>query len=960
MDLTAREPGPEGLSLTASGPSLPTIRITVPEGHTGRLLGAALLYMGRVIGWGMTLVGDEPMVPLQIRLVHADTELPHAECRLCVTINLNELRSFFPGFGDLYLLQVINPATVQEGHALGRSLDWRERRLSRPENRVRVHYHRFDAAYLDATLWTWDAGEKRNPPEQDLRPIGWDSFGLVFEFDRAEYSWPALAGRVGLLPRLAADWGNKDGPDRFWTPELGNEVWIVGGDPRLHTSPPDVSPRILSAHIDDLHRVTAEVSRLPSHHPPRAAQIRLHDAANSPIPVEHAHARPHHGGRHTFVVDIRTARPLELGNGANPVWVEIVGLEGRVRATPRGVLDRADLFCDADATLGAQTSSEWTEFTVFAPHADSAWVVLYDRPTGVAGRTELSLQAAGRGLWRTRVPGDLEGRFYTYRFEGPLHDATREWTDPCAINTVDSGRRARITDPVRCNPPDWERLRSGPPLESPVDAVICELHVRDFTIDPSSGARHRGTYLGFGEPGTRVPDDRAIATGLDHLADLGVTHVQLLPVHDHANEETSGTYDWGYMTQCFLSPEGMYASSPFDESRVREFKALVAALHDHGLGVVMDVVYNHADPSSSFESVAPGYYYRMLPDGSLANGSGCGNEFRTEAPMARKFLIDSLAYWVREYGVDGFRFDLMALLDRETMVLAEQRLRSLKPGILLYGEPWMAGPSPLASPTHKEAVRGTGIGAFNDDFRNAIKGPPDHGEMGFIQHGHHRDVLERGIAGMAGSWPDHPAQVINYMTCHDNLVLYDKLLLSRPGATEDEILAMMRIGYLILLTSQGVPFVHGGEEFARTKGGDANSYRSPDSVNRIDWTLKRRNFVLHRYVRALIALRRAHPLFRLRSHQESEERIDFLHTPRHEAVAYTIEGSGVPGETWSRACVLLNSHPTEPVEFALPPGIWKIALDPDGERLQEVCEGTVSVRRAGGALLFQSPPTAKL
>jgi pullulanase len=960
MDSISRQEGPEGLSLTASGPSLPTLQITVPEGHTGRRMGAALIYMGRVIGWGMTLVGDADAVPLVVRLVHPDTELPHAECRLIITLNLCELPSFFPGFGDLSMVQIVNPSTLHEGQGLGRSLDWRERRLSRPENRVIIHYHRFDAAYLDATLWTWDAEENRNPQEQDLRPVGWDSFGLIFELDRAEYGWPTPAARIGLLPRLAADWGAKDGPDRFWSPDTGREVWIVGGDPRLHASAPDVSPRILSAHIDDPHRVTAEISRLPAHRPPHAPQIRIHDAAGAPIPVEHAHARPHHGGRHTFVVDIRTARPLELGNGSLPVWVEIHGLEGKVRATPRGVLDRPELFCDADAVMGAVWTAAETGFAVFAPHADAAWVVLYASATGGDGREEHPLHPTGKGVWRTSISGDLEGRFYTLRFEGPLHDAAREWVDPCATNTVDSGRRARITDLARCNPPAWDRLHAGPVIESPSDAVLCELHVRDFSIDASSGAQHRGRYLAFTEAGTRIPEDRAIATGLDHLSDLGVTHVQLLPVHDHANEETAGAYDWGYMTQCFLSPEGMYASSPFDESRVREFKALVAALHDRGIGVVMDVVYNHADPSASFEGIAPGYYYRVLPDGSLANGSGCGNEFRTEAPMARKFVIDSLRHWVREYGVDGFRFDLMALLDRETMCAAEMELRALKPGILLYGEPWMAGPSPLANPTHKDGVRGTGIGAFNDDFRNAVKGPPDHGEPGYIQHGHHRDVLERGIAGMAGSWPDHPAQVINYMTCHDNLVLYDKLLLSRPGATEDEILAMMRLGYLILLTAQGVPFLHGGEEFARSKGGDHNSYRSPDSVNRIDWTLKRRNFGLYRYVRALIALRRAHPLFRLRSHQESEERIAFLHTPRHEAVAYTIEGSGLSGETWSRACVLLNSHPAEPVEFALPPGVWKIALDPDGERLQDVCEGSVAVRRGAGALLFQSPPAAKL
>jgi len=958
MDHTEFQDGPEGHPFSAAGTPLPAIHIAVPEGQTGRLLAAGLVYMGRVIAWGTTLIGDSTIIPLRLALVSRDAEIPHSDCRLHVTINRGPELSFFPAFGDLHLQHILNPATLAEGHAVGRASDWAERRVSRPENTVTVHYHRFDAAYLDAGLWTWDAADKRNPAEQEQRPVGWDGFGLIFQFDRAEFGWPEPATRIGLLPRLAGDWGRKDGPDRFWTPDCGPEIWIVGGDPRIHSSPPDVSPRILSAHIDDLHRITAELSRLPHRHALRAGHAFVHDAAGDPIPVEQVHSRPHHGGRHTFVVDIVTTRPLEIGNGSQPVWIEIHGIEGRTRATARGILDRAERFCDTSRIPGTHWTPAATTFRVFAPQADRAWVVTYAEATGAGGRAEHPMEPAGQGLWETRVDGDLEGRFYTLRFEGPLHDGAREVTDPWATNTVDSGRRARITDLSRCNPPEWETLKHLPPVPSPVDAVICELHVRDFTIDPSSGARHRGRYLGFTETGTRIPDDAPVATGLDHLADLGVTHVQLLPVHDHANEETANTYDWGYMTQCFLSPEGMYASSPFDESRVRDLKALVAALHARGIGVILDVVYNHADPSAPFEKIVPGYYYRTLPDGSLSNGSGCGNEFRTESPMGRRFLIESLKFWVREYGVDGFRFDLMALLDRETMVLAEQELRALNPGILLYGEPWMAGPSPLANPTHKDGIRGTGIGAFNDDFRNAVKGPPDNAEPGFIQNGHHRDQLERGIAGTPASWPEHPGQVINYMTCHDNLVLFDKTRLTWPKADATEILGAMRLGYLILLTAQGVPFLHGGEEFGRTKGGDHNSYRSPDSVNRIDWTLKRRHFETYRYVRGLIALRKSHPLFRLRSHHETEERIRFHHTPRHEAVMFTIDGSGLEGESWSRACILLNGHPSEPVEFDLPEGRWIVAYDPDGERLTDPCESRVALRACAGAILRAAPDPA--
>ncbi len=281
-----------------------------------------------------------------------------------------------------------------------------------------------------------------------------------------------------------------------------------------------------------------------------------------------------------------------------------------------------------------------------------------------------------------------------------------------------------------------------------------------------------------------------IRTALDHLTELGVTHVELLPVQDFDNDETRSQYNWGYIPTAYFSPEGMYATNANDDSRVRELQALVDALHARGIGVIMDVVYNHTATNAPFDAVVPGYYYRHLPDGSLADGSGCGNEFRTEAPMARKLMLDSLKYWTRDYGIDGYRFDLMALLDQETMRQAERELRAVNPSIVLYGEPWTGGSSPLREKCDKPAICQLPEGAFNDDFRNALKGSPDGRDAGFIQNGANREALKSAM--LVSHWFASPGQSINYMTCHDNLVLWDKLKISMPGAADDTLVETMQ------------------------------------------------------------------------------------------------------------------------------------------------------------------------
>ena len=338
--------------------------------------------------------------------------------------------------------------------------------------------------------------------------------------------------------------------------------------------------------------------------------------------------------------------------------------------------------------LGAMYTTRATTFRVFAPPAHAVSVVLYNAATGNEGRIVQPLRQQLNGIWDTTLRGDFRGKFYTYLLDANDPKHAREVLDPYAANSVASSTRGRIT-------PLTTPVSPGPALESPTDAIVYEMHVRDFTIAPSSGVRNAGLYLGWTEPGTHLPNDESVKTGLDHLTELGVTHVELMPVQDFENEEESRSYNWGYITSAFFSPEGMFATNPNDDSRVRELKALVDALHARGIGVIMDVVYNHTSGKSSMLSIAPEYYYRRGADGGLANGSGCGNEVKSEAPAARKLILDSMKYWVKEYGIDGFRFDLMALIDQETMREADRELRKLNPNIVLFGEPWTGGASPL-------------------------------------------------------------------------------------------------------------------------------------------------------------------------------------------------------------------------------------------------------------------------
>ena len=497
-----------------------------------------------------------------------------------------------------------------------------------------------------------------------------------------------------------------------------------------------------------------------------------------------------------------------------------------------------------------------THFTLWSPSAEGAEVLVYSSDRNTAAEDTLIMKRAERGTWRVSVPEKLYGKFYTFAVtvDGKrLAETPGVWAKATGTN----GIRAAIIDLDSTDPEGWSNDR-GPKLANITDAVIYEMHHRDFSIDPSSGIVHKGKFLALTEPGTSSP--LGAKTGIEHLKELGITHVHILPSYDYnsvdeANLQANG-YNWGYDPFNYNTPEGSYSTDPANpKARIFEMKQMVKALHDAGIGVVMDVVYNHTanNDDSNFSLTAPGYYYRHRADGSYSDASGCGNETASERQQMRNFIVNSVKYWADEYHIDGFRFDLMAIHDIETMNEVVAELKKINPSIFVYGEGWTAGDSPL--PVERRALKENvdkmnGIAVFSDDLRDAVKGHYSNAaDRGFAtgKPGNEETVKIGIVASTAHPQVDYskgnnskfayagaPTEIINYVSCHDDLTLTDKLAKSMPGSSEAERQRAARLAQTIVFTSQGTPFMFAGEEVFRDKKGVHNSYKSPDSINAID------------------------------------------------------------------------------------------------------------------------------
>ena len=574
-------------------------------------------------------------------------------------------------------------------------------------------------------------------------------------------------------------------------------------------------------------------------------------------------------------------------------------------------------------------SSEKTVFTLFAPN-DAKQVVLRIYEAGLGGKAgkTIKMKRIANEQWQTTVKGDLMGKFYT--FDMGQGECPGVFAKAVGVN----GKRGAIIDFSKTDPEGWAQDQR-PVTKSPADLVIYEMHHRDFSINRPD-AKYPGKFMALTEP-----------WAISHLKELGVNAVHILPSYDYGSvDETrlsDNKYNWGYDPVNYNVPEGSYATDPYQpEVRIREFKQMVKALHDAGVRVILDVVYNHTYDieHSNFQRTYPDYYYRKTADGQYSNGSGCGNETASDKPMMRQFMLESVKYWINEYHIDGFRFDLMGVHDIETMNQIRAMVDAIDPTIYIYGEGWSAGS--CAYPQEQLAMKAhinrmPGIAAFSDEIRDALRGPfSDDTMTGWIGGKDEAESIKFGIAGAIHHpqidmtkvnyskepWALEPTQMISYVSCHDDMCLVDRLKASIPGITEEELIRLDLLAQTAVFTSQGVPFMLSGEELLRNKKGVHNSFESPDSINQLNWSHKTQYPQVFDYYKNLIALRQHHPAFRLGNADLVRKHLEFLDAPKG-VVAYRLKNYA-GRDDWRDIIVILNANKTA-TEVIIPEGTYTIA-----------------------------------
>ena len=606
------------------------------------------------------------------------------------------------------------------------------------------------------------------------------------------------------------------------------------------------------------------------------------------------------------------------------------------------------LFFLLPCNMSAQTTfneltytKEVSSFKLNAPSkAKSVKVNIYNKGVGGEVLKTVKMKRNGTDQWTADIPGDLKGLYYTFQVQTGKK-AMQETPGVFAKAVAVNGRRAAIVDMGETNPEGWDNDRR-PLTKSPVDLVIYEMHHRDFSISPTSGLKNKGKFLALTEP-----------KAVYYLKNLGVNAVHLLPSFDDASVDESKPdvpqYNWGYDPLNYNVPEGSYSTdATCPVARIREFKQMVQALHKAGIRVILDVVYNHTFniEESNFNLTYPGYYFRTTANGKISDGSGCGNETASEKPLMRQFMIESVLYWAKEYHIDGFRFDLMGIHDIETMNLIRKALDEVDPNIYMYGEGWSAGT--CAYPVEKLAMKANTrqldrIGAFCDDMRDAIRGPfnDDHKAAFLGAVPGNEESIRFGIAGCIdhpqidmskvnyskAPWANSPAQMISYISCHDDMCVVDRLKASIPGITTDELIRLDLLGQTMVFTSQGVPFIYAGEEVLRDKKGVHNSFKSPDYINAIDWTNKDRYPQVFDYYRGLMELRRNHPAFRMADASMVRQHLEFIPTSDC-TICFRLKDNA-NGDSWQDIIVILNAS-KKAQKVAIPEGCWT-----------SVCEGGI-------------------
>lgn len=792
-----------------------------------------------------------------------------------------------------------------------------------------VHYFRYDNDFTGWNLWMWP----ENGDSAAYNFTGTDEYGAYVSVPLSTFS----STRVGVIVRLG-EWTKKDPDcDRFIDisqPDSSGNVhaYLVTGSKEIYYNREDVdtSHKILSAYFDDISLIRFSTTAQT------ASLISSFEVYEGDTVIASAYTSFSNGNgtvRLNKNADLKKQYKLKMTIDGTPTEATITydGIYSSKEFNDEYYYDGND--------LGAVYSKGSTTFKVWAPISTKVQLCLYTKGHDTSVRSDgvddpydtKDMVKGEKGVWSVTVNGDLDSICYTYKVTNGSNIS--EVVDPYAKSTGVNGKRGMVVNfnSDKTMPENWNSKSKPAFSGNYVDAIIYELHIRDLTTHASwkGTEAYRGTFMGAAEKGTTYTRQGVtVSTGLDHIIELGVTHVQILPIEefpfvdetrlndeDYKNQAHDGLFNWGYMTDNYNVIEGSYCTDPYDGNvRIKEYKTMIKAFHDNGLRINMDVVYNHSAKSgdSNFNLIVPGYYHRMV-NGSYSNGSGCGNETASEHLMMRKFMVDSIKFWTEEYGIDGYRFDLMSLHDYETMNKIYEEAAKIEPGVMVYGEPWTGGGSALDGSlmaTKSTMNKMPNVGSFCDYSRDGYKGTGQDFEAsknGFLYDASNKNGVKFGITGGAIGGSEYtytsPNQQINYIECHDNWTLFDKVAYyyvagnkveTFPSLTEKQTknLAPKCVSAgALLLTSQGISFLDSGVEMLRTKRGDGNSYNASDAVNQLNYSRKAQYLDVFEQYKTLIALRKAHPSLRMTSHEDINNNLTFLDSKSDRFIAYNIKST---------------------------------------------------------------------
>ncbi|WP_162140146.1 type I pullulanase [Haploplasma axanthum] len=799
---------------------------------------------------------------------------------------------------------------------------------------IRIHYFRYDKKYDGFNIWLWESEPTSSGGIQfDFSNTNVDEYGAWIDID-FKTNYPS-ATKLGIIIKKGGWDGYREiGGDRFIDlskMEIKNKkgnVYTVQDDIQIGLSDndlanniPDYSPKILSASFTNNKEIVIQTSNQINSYNFYKNNVILQSGTNQSINFKITLNEP---------IDLLSSYSIEVVFDDNTTSRRNISIQNLYDTK-----EFEDAFTYNDA-LGYIYSQNKTIFRLWAPLSEKVTLNLYNQghPNYSNNGTKIDelipyksidLKQINNGAWEVTVDGNLANKYYTYTVTN--YGVSNEVTDPYSYSTGANGLRSMVVSFSETNPENWEYNKRPNTIKNLTDYIVYELHVRDLTTHSSWNGHedYRGKFLGFTETGTTyTKNGTTVTTGIDHIAELGVNAVQLLPIFDFGyidevaiknDPNYTDTFNWGYMPYHFNTLEGSYSTNPFDgANRINEFKQLVNSLHEKDIRVIMDVVYNHTGESenSNFNKILPGYFHRMKSDGSFSNGSGTGNETASERSMVRKFMVDSVKFLATEYNLSGFRFDLMALHDSETMQQIRDMLTEIDPTIAIYGEPWDAGGAAISEKDaagKKNIKNMEGVGAFNDITRDAIKGSVfNESEGAWLQGTNTASFVEDIKYGIVGGvehkevniqdkWHLSPEKTINYVSAHDNNTLYDKLKLTKVPNSRIKDLQIQ--ANAIILTSQGIPFLHAGVEFMRSKpkesgGYDENSYESPDSVNQLRWDRKAEYVDVFEYYKTLIFIRKTYPQFRMLNKNDIASSIKFINTNSSNIIAFGINNPTMP------------------------------------------------------------------